>query len=69
MRSSNLWLDLIGGLADVLISEMYSDNRNDKKRYQDGGMVEDTFDSSENVTEDLGYAIVVDDNGNEIKNY
>jgi hypothetical protein len=69
MRSSNLWSDLIVGFADVLISEMFSDNRNDKKKYQDGGMVEDKFDSSENITEDLGYAVVVDDNGNEIRNY
>jgi hypothetical protein len=69
MRSSNLWSDLIVGFADVLISEMFSDNRNDKKKYQDGGMVEDKFDSSENTTEDLGYAVVVDDNGNEIRNY
>jgi hypothetical protein len=58
MRSKNIWLDLIGGLAQELILEIFSDNKQDNKP----APVQEEI-------EDLGYAVIVDDNGNEIKNY
>lgn len=58
MRSKNVWLDLIGGIAQELILEIFSDKKQDKKP----APVEEEI-------EDLGYAVIVDDNGNEIKNY
>jgi hypothetical protein len=55
MRSNNVWLDLIGGLAQELILELFSDKKSEsKEKYK------------EQETQDLGYAVVVDDNGNEI---
>jgi hypothetical protein len=58
MRSNNLWFDLIGGLAQELILEIFSDKKQDNN----------PTPVKEEI-EDLGYAVVVDDNGNEIKNY
>jgi hypothetical protein len=58
MRSNNLWFDLIGGLAQELILEIFSDKKQDNKPTP-----------VQEEIEDLGYAVVVDDNGNEIKNY
>jgi hypothetical protein len=58
MRNNNVWLELIGGIAHELILEIFSDNKEDNKPT-----------SVEEEIEDLGYAVVVDDNGNEIKNY
>jgi hypothetical protein len=55
MRSNNFWLNLIGGLAQELILELFSDKKSEsKEKYK------------EQETQDLGYAVVVDDNGNEI---
>jgi hypothetical protein len=58
MRSKNLWLDLIGGLAEELILEIFSDKKDNIK----------TPNTQDEII-DLGYAVVVDDEGNEIKNY
>lgn len=58
MRSKNLWLDLIGGLAEELILEIFSDKKQDNNPAP-----------AQEEIEDLGYAVIVDDNGNEIKNY
>jgi hypothetical protein len=62
MRSNNLWFDLIGGLAEELISEFFSDTKNDSKS-------ESKQKHNEEETQDLGYAVVVDDNGDEIRNH
>lgn len=58
MRSNNLWFDLIGGLAEELILEIFSDKKDNIK----------TPNTQDEII-DLGYAVVVDDEGNEIKNY
>lgn len=58
MRSKNLLLDLIGGLAEELILEIFSDKKDNIK----------TPNTQDEII-DLGYAVVVDDEGNEIKNY
>lgn len=58
MRSKNLWLDLIGGLAEELILEIFSDKKDNLK----------TPNTQDEII-DLGYAVVVDEDGNEIKNY
>ena len=62
MRSNNVWFDLIGGIAQELILEIFSDKKQDDKQENKPTPVEEEI-------EDLGYAVVVDDNGNEIKNY
>ena len=58
MRSKNVWLDLIGGLAEELILEIFSDKKDDFKT-----------PTTQDEIIDLGYAVVVDDDGNEIKHY
>ena len=58
MRSNNVWLDLIGGLAQELILELFSDKKDNLK----------TPNTQDEII-DLGYAVVVDEDGNEIKNY
>jgi hypothetical protein len=51
----------IMGFAQELISEIYSDDESRRKRYEQGEMVEDDTDCSVDKTEDLGYAVVVED--------
>jgi hypothetical protein len=58
MRSNSVWFDLIDGLAEKLILEIFSDKTDNSK----------TPTTQEEII-DLGYAVVVDDEGNEIKNY
>ena len=57
----NFISEIIMGFAKEVISEMYSDYESRRKRYEQGGMVEDDTDSSRVETEDLGYAVVVED--------
>lgn len=59
----------IMGFAQELISEMYSKSNNEsrRKRYEQGGIVEDDTDSSVMETEDLGYAVVVEDDNRQTK--
>jgi hypothetical protein len=49
--------NIIGNIAEVLITELFF------------GKKEDKTPPVNNETIDLGYAVVVDDDGNEIKNY
>ena len=58
MRSNSVWFDLIDGLAEKLILEIFSDKTDNSK----------TPTTQEEII-DLGYAVVVDDEGNEIRNY
>jgi hypothetical protein len=44
-----------------LFSLLYNDDESRRKRYEQGGIVEDDTDSSRVETEDLGYAVVVED--------
>lgn len=54
------------GFAQEVISEMSSNDESRIKRYEQGGIVEDDTYCSVDKTEDLGYAVVVDDDGNDI---
>jgi hypothetical protein len=59
---NNYWLNIIGSVAEELISEFFSDTKNDSKS-------ESNQKHNEEETQDLGYAVVVDDNGDEIRNH
>ena len=54
-NNDNFIMKLIDGLAKILISEIFSSQKDDYK-----------MPPSQEKTQDLGYAVVVDDNGNEI---
>jgi hypothetical protein len=59
---SNHWLNIIGSVAEELILELFSDEKNDKKS-------ESKEKYHEEEVQDLGYAVIVDDNGEEIINH
>ncbi len=68
MRNNlNFISEIIMGFAKEVISEMYSDDESRRKKYEQGGIVEDDTDCSVDNTEDLGYAVVVEDDSNSIK--
>ena len=50
-------MNILGDIAEVLITDLFFGKQQDKTQ------------SANNETIDLGYAVVVDDEGNEIKNY
>jgi len=62
MRNSNNFIsEAILCFGQELLSLLYNDENVNTKKYEQGGMVENDTDCSVHKTEDLGYAVVVED--------
>jgi hypothetical protein len=60
-NSNNFIIEAILCFGQELLSLLYNDENVNTKKYEQGGMVEDDTDCSVDKTEDLGYAVVVED--------